>query len=179
MQVYVVGEEFPNDIPPQLCGAIPEFLQPHGSELLVAMPNIHINELKTLTEGRIRVSVHFDTASNGLLVLFQFEGLGERLIFDCVFNATLINDIAVEEVKPNERLLISLTVVDSHTGLVAGLRVFTLHPQTTQKFMQAVQAQRSNPNFSTESFNQWADSLRRYSLEQLAEMYSESYAVGV
>lgn len=137
-------------------GAISDFLRPNSNRLLLALNGINKDEEKHLRKGTLRCGL---LAKNGaILFLWQFTDKQNKPIFtfDSQFDARLIKDIQLYDVKNSEtRIAIDIHIVDLSTQLVRGLRSITMPPGLTVKFLSDVQDQLSTQQSGNEQIQQW------------------------
>lgn len=135
------GKPYPSQIPLKQ-RATAEFLKTGGSTLLITMPGILDAEEKEIRKNPVKAGIIVD----GPLILWVFK-FGKQTIFDAPFDARKYKreELVLHDIEnADQRLGINLTLVDSHTRIVKGLRHFTLSPGITLDFFSAVQQQLSD-----------------------------------
>jgi hypothetical protein len=125
-------------------GAVAQFLTKTGNILQIVLPGMDAKEQKSLKSGLIKAGFLYD--GGAMLWLFQCYGAGAGkplLTFDAPFDIRLLppaerNLHNIE--NPQQRLAIEIHAVDKKKILRA-LRVVTMPPAMTLKFLSAVQDQ--------------------------------------
>ncbi|MEI6067947.1 MAG: hypothetical protein WCP96_11430 [Methylococcaceae bacterium] len=124
-------------------GAAAQFLMKTGNILQIVLPDMDSKENNALRSGMIKAGFLYEGGS--MLILFQFYGSdGKPLItFDAPFDIRLLSSDRRELhniENPEQRLAIEIHAVDEKKILRA-LRVVTMPPDMTLKFLSAVQDQ--------------------------------------
>jgi hypothetical protein len=126
-------------------GAAAQFLTKTGNILQIVLPGMHSKEQNALRSGMIKAGFLYE--SGAMLFLFQFYGGdGKPLItFDAPFDIRILpvderNQHNIDNER--QRLAIEIHAVDEKKILRA-LRVVTMPPDMTVKFLSAVQEQMS------------------------------------
>jgi hypothetical protein len=136
------GEPYPLPLE-QSEGAAAQFLTKTGNVLQIVLPDMDSKEQNALRSGMIKAGFLYE--GGAMLFLFQFHGNdGKPLItFDAPFDIRLLS--AAERNLHNidnaeQRLAIEIHAVDEKKILRA-LRLVTIPPDMTLKFLSAVQEQ--------------------------------------
>jgi hypothetical protein len=107
--------------------------------------------------------------SEGLFLVVRF---GRALSFDCSYQwhrvdpAERVPPPSHEETSPELRVLLTIILVDAQSGLVRALRAVTFAPEFTRAIHCAIADQITRP-FDDAAHSRWADSMLRYSTDQL------------
>ena len=136
------GKPYPGKLPLQE-GAVAEFLKEGGSSLLIAMPGIKAAEEQEIRKNPVQAGIIVD----GPLILWVFK-FSDQMMFDAPFDARFYQreELQLHHIEDqDQRLSIGMTLVDSETKLIKGLRYFTLSPELTLAFLVAVQEQLADP----------------------------------
>lgn len=173
-----VGEQYPLPYQKDYCGGRLQMFQDNSNVLQIMMPQMIQSEIKALRKGDVRVGLIVD----GFLIvmMFEFKAKPEPIILDCSINAKLIpnEEFTLIKAEGEERLPLQVHVIDSATGVVKGLRMFTLTPVVYADLVKAIEAQREM-DFTKDEFNlryfQWQS---QYNL-QAALKQCKTYPVGV
>jgi hypothetical protein len=136
------GEPYPLPLV-QTEGAVVLFLMKSGNFLQIVLPGMHSKEQTALRSGMIKAGFLYE--GGAMLFLFQFYGGdGMPLItFDAPFNIRIlpVDERNLHNIdNERQRLAIEIHAVDEHKILRA-LRVVTMPPDMTVKFLMAVQEQ--------------------------------------
>jgi hypothetical protein len=136
------GEPYPLPLV-QTEGAVVLFLMKSGNFLQIVLPGMDAKEQNALRSGMIKAGFLYE--SGAMLFLFQFYGGdGKPLItFDAPFNIRIlpVDERNLHNIdNERQRLAIEIHAVDGHKILRA-LRVVTMLPDMTVKFLSAVQEQ--------------------------------------
>lgn len=136
------GEPYPMPLL-QKEGAAAQFLTKTGNILQIVLPEMDSKESTALRSGMIKAGFLYESGS--LLWLFQFYGQnGNPLItFDAPFDIRILpdNQRNLHNIdNAEQRLAIEIHAIDEHKILRA-LRLVTLPPALTLKFLSAVQEQ--------------------------------------
>jgi hypothetical protein len=137
------GEPYPLPLE-QGQGAAAQFLMQSGNILQIVLPGMDSKEQNGLRSGMIKAGFLYE--GGAMLLLFQFYGAGAGkplITFDAPFDIRLLskdkrNLHNIE--NPEQRLAIEIHAVDEKKILRA-LRVVTMPPAMTLKFLSAVQDQ--------------------------------------
>jgi hypothetical protein len=137
------GEPYPLPLE-QGQGAAAQFLMQSGNILQIVLPGMDSKEQNALRSGMIKAGFLYDSGS--MLLLFQFYGAGAGkplLTFDAPFDIRILpvsrrNLPNIE--NPEQRLAIDIHAVDEK-NILRALRVVTMPPDMTVKFLSAVQEQ--------------------------------------
>jgi hypothetical protein len=124
-------------------GAATQFLMKSGNILQIVLPGMSAKEEKALRSGMIKSGILYEAGS--MLLLFQFYGDNGRpmLTFDAPFDVRLLpaSERNLHNIENAEqRLTIEIHGVDGKRILRA-LRLVTMPPAMTLKFLSAVQDQ--------------------------------------
>ena len=124
-------------------GAVVLFLMKSGNFLQIVLPGMDAKEQTALRAGMIKAGFLYESGS--MLFLFQFYGSnGKPLItFDAPFDIRILpaNKRNLHNIEnPNQRLAIEIHAIDEKKILRA-LRLVTMPPDMTLKFLSAVQEQ--------------------------------------
>jgi hypothetical protein len=136
------GEPYPLPLE-QGQGAAAQFLMQSGNILQIGLPGMDSKEQNALRSGMIKAGFLYE--GGAMLLLFQFYGSdGKPLItFDAPFDIRLLSSDRrkLHNIEnPEQRLAIDIHAVDEKKILRA-LRVVTMPPDMTLKFLSAVQDQ--------------------------------------
>ena len=136
------GEPYPLPLE-QGQGAAAQFLMQSGNILQIVLPGMDSKEQNALRSGMIKAGFLYEGGS--MLLLFQFYGSdGKPIItFDAPFDIRLLSSDRrkLHNIEnPEQRLAIEIHAVDEKKILRA-LRVVTMPPAMTLKFLSAVQDQ--------------------------------------
>jgi hypothetical protein len=136
------GEPYPLPLE-QGQGAAAQFLMQSGNILQIVLPGMDSKEQNALRSGMIKAGFLYE--GGAMLLLFQFYGSdGKPLItFDAPFDIRLLSGDRrkLHNIdNPEQRLAIDIHAVDEKKILRA-LRVVTMPPDMTVKFLSAVQEQ--------------------------------------
>ena len=137
------GEHYPLPLL-QKQGAAAQFLMKTGNILQIVLPDMDSKEQNALRSGMIKAGFLYE--GGAMLLLFQFYGAGAGkplLIFDAPFDIRLLSAARrnLHNIEnPEQRLAIEIHAVDEKKILRA-LRVVTMPPAMTLKFLSAVQDQ--------------------------------------
>ena len=137
MLTFGVGEFYPLPISIQE-GAAAQFLINGGSMLQICLPDPMPDEIKQIKGGTIKAGLIVDQP----LILWVFK-FGD-IIFECPFDVRLIKkeDLNLPDItNKQQRLAISMHLIDPNTHLTHVLKYFTLSPEISVKFLSAVQDQ--------------------------------------
>ena len=130
-------------------GAAAQFLMQSGNILQIVLPGMDSKEQNALRSGMIKAGFLYEGGS--MLFLFQFYGAGAGkplITFDAPFDIRLLSSDRrkLHNIEnPEQRLAIEIHAVDEKKILRA-LRVVTMPPAMTLKFLSAVQDQLSAIN---------------------------------
>ena len=130
-----VGEPYPGRV---VEGIMLELFAPGGTLLFLGAPGIGRAEALRYRRGKpgLRVRAPGDV----LHATWLFGGL---VAGETVFDARLARDaghLELPDLGPDTRIGVQLHVVDTATGLLRGLRVFTLSPAASTRIAEIVQA---------------------------------------
>ena len=134
------GEPYPLPLE-QGQNAVAQFLTKTGNILQIVMPGMSGKEQTALRSGMIKAGFLYE--GGALLLLFQFYGSNGRITFDAPFD---IRRLSMDRrnlpnlKNPNQRLAIEIRCIDEKKILRA-LRLVTMPPAMTLKFLSAVQDQ--------------------------------------
>ncbi len=134
----VCGKAYPIPTPAHE-GAAAQFLTKDGNVLQICLPNITKSEERVYRFNPVRAGVLVE----GPVILLLFD-YGSGNILDCPFDANAIRreSLALPSIEnENQRLLVESHIIDTASGILHGLRAFTLAPETTREFLCAVQDQ--------------------------------------
>ena len=137
------GEPYPLPLE-QGQGAAAQFLMQSGNILQIVLPGMDSKEQNALRSGMIKAGFLYEGGS--MLFLFQFYGAGAGkplITFDAPFDIRLLSSDRrkLHNIEnPEQRLAIEIHAVDEKKILRA-LRVVTMPPDMTLKFLSAVQDQ--------------------------------------
>lgn len=136
------GERYPMPIL-QSEGAAVQFLLKTGNMLQIVIPDMDAKEEAALRSGMIKAGMLYE--GGAMLLLFQFYGNDGKplLTFDAPFDIRLLppNQRELHNIdNDRQRLAIEIHGVDDKLILRA-LRVVTMPPDMTIKFLSAVQDQ--------------------------------------
>jgi hypothetical protein len=138
------GKPYPLPFPSNLHeGAAAQFLRPSANILQILLPNMSSKEEKAVRSGLIKAGLLYEAGT--MLWLFQFYGDNGRplLSFDAPFDVRILpaderNLHSIENAE--QRLLIEIHLVDERK-ILRGIRVVTMPPALTLKFLASVQDQ--------------------------------------
>ena len=142
-EVLVVGSRYPLLYPmhvPSSGGASAQFLTDAGHYLQVLLPHAREDEILQITSGVVKAGLIVD----GPLIYWLFK-FGQDMEFDCPFDARIIPDASFNTsdlYEVEDRLLMTVHVVDTATGKLVGLRAITLPKALCQRFVVAAKLQR-------------------------------------
>lgn len=150
--VLEVGKPYPFPIQRGTQGAIGEFFRAGGSNVVIALPNMTSKEAALLSsEGGQRIKAGVVWKGIALMVYFDF---GNGLRFETSLNTRIIpsDELSIPtQDESNERLVVAFHFVDTATGQLVGLRVATLHHQTTAELLTAA-AWQQTMGYSQQAF---------------------------
>lgn len=137
-------------------GAAAQFLTQTGNILQIALPGMTAKEEKAIRNGMIKAGFLYE--GGALLLLFQFyDDKGPLLTFDAPFDIRLyppeernLHDID----NVDQRLAIEIHAVDDK-NIVRALRLVTMPPTMTLKFLSAVQDQLCEAGTAIGKMNEW------------------------
>ena len=135
-----LGEPYPLPLE-QGQNAVAQFLAKTGNVLQILMPGMSSKELTALRSGMIKSGFLYE--GGALLLLFQFYGSNGRITFDAPFDIRRLSKDrrTLPNLKnPHQRLAIEIRCIDEKKILRA-LRLVTMPPAMTLKFLSAVQDQ--------------------------------------
>lgn len=115
----------------------------HLLQICVASPSEQ--DTAVFLNGRMHVGLY---AEQGVVFfLFRIEGFMEWS--DQAFSIRLVGeaDRGLPRIEDNERLLLTLVLVDADTGLVSAMRMVTYSPHFSRLFVRKLQAQLDAPVF--------------------------------
>jgi hypothetical protein len=137
-------------------GAAAQFLTRTGNILQIALPGMDAKEERAIRNGMIKSGFLYDSGS--LLLLFQFYGdNGPLLTFDAPFDIRLYppEERNLHDIDNNEqRLSIEIHAVDDK-NIIRALRMVTMPPAMTLKFLSAVQDQLCEAGTFGNKMAQW------------------------
>jgi hypothetical protein len=124
-------------------GAAAQFLTKTGNILQIVLPGMHSKEQNALRSGMIKAGFLYESGS--MLFLFQFYGSdgGPLITFDAPFDIRIlpVDERNLHNIdNERQRLAIEIHAIDEKKILRA-LRVVTMPPDMTVKFLMAVQEQ--------------------------------------
>lgn len=135
------GEPYPLPLE-QGEGAAAQFLTKTGNILQIVLPGMDAKEQTALRSGMIKAGFLYE--GGAMLFLFQFYGAGKPLLtFDAPFDIRLYqeNRRNLHNIdNAHQRLAIEIHAIDEKKILRA-LRLVTMPPDMTIKFLSAVQEQ--------------------------------------
>jgi hypothetical protein len=136
------GEPYPLPLE-QGEGAAAQFLTKTGNVLQIVLPDMDAKEQTALRSGMIKAGFLYE--GGALLLLFQFYGGdGKPLItFEAPFDMRILPATRrnLHNIKnPEQRLAIDIHAIDEK-NILRALRVVTMPPDMTIKFLSAVQDQ--------------------------------------
>lgn len=137
MLILRVGEQYPLQLKASEGAAI-NLLNQHDNTLQVVLPNIRKSELNVLKNGKITAGLIVEQP----LILFVFR-FGD-ITFECPFDSRIIKkpDLTLHNIDNQEqRLTVTMHVVDSETNILHLMKHFTLSPWLTRLFLSSVQDQ--------------------------------------
>ena len=135
-----VGKPFSDDGEPIPEGAGYNFVAGHNI-LTLAYPELSSNEIAAVTTSEPEFAL-VPYAPSVLFLLFRFRNGFDWS--DCAYAWHLTPDIDREpppELKPGERAPLTVALVESTTGIVAGLRVITFTHAFTRKLYETINRQ--------------------------------------
>jgi len=157
-----VGQAYPGQM---IEGFMLDVFAPGGTLLRVGMTNITPSESKAYRKGAIQFGLLMQ--GTGLLTVWKF---GEQPWCDAPFNALAAQQmgmLALPDFKtPLSRLVVQLHLVDTATGLVRGLREFTLSPEASRALAEAIHHQLAHPHIDP---NQGIQTLLQYETSVLVK----------
>lgn len=136
-----VGQKYPLPITVKE-GASANFLMKGDSVLHIFLPDILPSEIRQIKKGKIKAGIIVDLPL--ILWVFQFGDM----TFECPYDIRLINknDLELPSItNEKQRLAISMHLVDSNTNIIHALKLFTLSPELSLKFLLAAQEQLVHP----------------------------------
>ncbi len=123
-------------------GASANFLTTGGNILQICLPGMTRSEERVYRKNPVRAGVLIDLPL--ILLLFDYGG---NDVLDCPFDARLIRNRQLPDIETRQqRLFVESHIIDTETGILRGLRGFTLAPKTTLDFLSAVQDQLAMPS---------------------------------
>jgi hypothetical protein len=137
------GEPYPLPLE-QGQGAAAQFLMQSGNILQIVLPGMDSKEQNALRSGMIKAGFLYE--GGAMLLLFQFYGAGAGkplITFDAPFDIRLLSKAKrnLHNIEnPEQRLAIEIHAIDEKKILRA-LRVVTMPPSMTLKFLSVVQDQ--------------------------------------
>ncbi len=141
-------------------GAAAQLCIKGGGVIQIMMPQLMDSEKKLLKNAEMKAGLIVDQPL--ILLMLQFGDL----IFECPFDARLIarDDLVLENIENSlQRLMITIHVIDTNSGLLHVLRGITFSAELTLKLYSAVQEQLVH----TEKFSSMHAKYSNKSLEQL------------
>jgi hypothetical protein len=156
-KIFKVGSKYPLQTKAQE-GSVAEFLRPNINILLISISNPQKVEIHAFKKGKIRCGIL--TKYSAIMLVWEFW-IGKELIFSCdsSFDARINHDLSLFDVLTNEtRMVVDLHVLDFPTNIIRVLRVVTMPPALTRKFMIAVQDQLSSVKNDLDQYNNWMKS---------------------
>lgn len=133
------GRKYPGDFVEGIQFAA---FMPGGSLLRVAMPDITKTEEKQYRYGAVKF--RFEVNSSDIVTHWQF---GTEPVSSAHFDAKIAqkaNQLVLDDVDMQSRLLISLHLIDSASGICRGLRSFTISTKATADLTAAIMDQLSS-----------------------------------
>jgi hypothetical protein len=138
-------------------GAAAQFLLQSGNILQIALPGMNAKEEKALRNGMIKAGLLYD--SGAMLWLFQFYGDNGHplLTFDAPYDIRLLppdqrNLHSIE--NPEQRLTIEIHAIDERK-ILRGLRLVTMPPPLTLKFLSSAQDQLAESKSGDRMMMKW------------------------
>jgi hypothetical protein len=137
-------------------GAAAQFLTRTGNILQIALPSMTAKEERAIRNGMIKAGFLYEAGA--LLLLFQFYGdRAPLLTLDAPFDIRLyppeernLHDID----NADQRLAIEIHAIDDK-NIVRALRLVTMPPAMTLKFLSAVQDQLCEAGTAGNKMAQW------------------------
>lgn len=120
-------------------GAAANFLGDSGNILQICLPGMTHSEEMVYRKKPVRAGVIVRLPV--ILLLFDYGGMD---VLDCPYDIHLVprDHIRLPDITNNrQRLMIESHIVDTESGLLRGLRSFTLSSKVTIAFLLAVQEQ--------------------------------------
>jgi hypothetical protein len=138
-------------------GAGAQFLTRRGNRLQIILPGMTVKEQKAIRSGMIKSDLLYKNGA--MLLLFQFYGGNGKLLltFDAPFDIRLLP--SADRYLPNienaeQRLAIDLHAVDGN-GILRALRLITMPPGMTIKFLTAAQDQLVETRSGAKEMAEW------------------------
>jgi len=133
------GEPYPLPLE-QEQNAVAQFLTKTGNVLQILMPGMSSKEQTALRSGMIKSGFLYE--GGALLLLFQFYGSNGRITFDAPFDIRRLSKDRrnLPNLNHPQRLAIEIRCIDEKKILRA-LRLVTMPPAMTHKFLSAAQDQ--------------------------------------
>lgn len=129
-----VGEPYPGRV---LEGLMLDLFAPGGTLLRIGAPGWERHEVKRLRRGPITTRVRAE--SGALVVGWLFDGLDHG---ESPFDARLARDagrLELPDLGPETRIVVQMHVVDTATGILRGLRAWTMPPAESLRCAEIVQ----------------------------------------
>jgi hypothetical protein len=154
------GTTYPLPLPANIegGGAAAQFLNKNGSMLQIILPWMSTKEKIALRRGTIKSGLLY--RNGAMLFLFQFYGDNGKpiLTFDAPFDIRILPP--AHRYLPNidnaeQRLAIDLHGVDGNDHVLKALRLITMPPGLTIKFLSAVQDQLVETRSGNKEMEEW------------------------
>lgn len=136
----------------ELPEAIEYNYQAGDQTLLIAMKNLHPNEIRAVREEPAEFGLYCEDG-----IIFLLYRFGEILPWsDSAFSWWNVaeEDRRIPEPRkdPAERILLKIILVEAATGIVKAIRVTTFSPEFTERLHRAIRAQAAGAELSREEF---------------------------
>jgi len=138
-------------------GAAAQFLTKTGNILQIVLPNMDAKEQKALRSGMIKSAILY--ADGAMLLLFQFYGDNGKplLTLDAPFDIRILpedqrNLHSIDNAE--QRLAIEIHGIDEKK-IIRALRLVTMPPAMTIKFLSVVQDQLTSVDPGNRKMNSW------------------------
>ena len=156
MALLARGEPYPLPLQHRE-GAAAQFLTKTGNILQIVLPNMDAKEQKALRSGMIKSAILY--ADGAMLLLFQFYGDNGKplLTLDAPFDIRILPEDQrnLHNIENTEqRLAIEVHGVDEKK-IIQALRLVTMPPSITLKFLSTAQDQMASSDPGTRQMTKW------------------------
>lgn len=131
------NKPFPQELPIKN-GAIAELLRPSRNTLLIVTPDCNPSIEHTINRGQMSCGmVHNDGA---IMLRWEFDnGVNSPIFYDTPYDARIVPDLELLDVTSSTmRLLITVFLVDSSTGILRAIRSVTVSHEFTLTFLASL-----------------------------------------
>lgn len=148
--LYAVGQPIPGFCNPRQDGL--QFqLDASGPNLIVYLTKPTAGEIQATRRGELNIGIH-DGGKHTTFVLIKCAGLFSHWA-DAPYAYGLVQDSlkAIPARRQTDGWLFNMFLADSHTGIIAAMRTFTVTPYFSLLLDQQVEKQKKNLNIFTEA----------------------------